>query len=121
MTYTILKTPYIFRYIRSSELDFIVKNGIIYSYNPRGTYWTTLLTDDPHEAQRRLSLRSPPLYRVGGLLLKDIDPGSIVYKGIAAPANGQPGGAEEILLKIPIPIVSIFDMQNKKTLYSYLK
>lgn len=121
MTYTILRTPYIFRYIGSSELDFIVRNGIIYSYNPRGTYWTTLLTDDPHEAQRRLSLPKPPLYRIGGFLLRDIDPRDIVYRGTVAPAYGQPGGAEEILLKIPIPIVSVFDMQSKKTLYSYLK
>jgi len=121
MSYTILKTPYIFRYIRSNEFSFIVKNSIIYSYNPRGTYWTTLLTDDPNEAQRRLSLRSPPLYRVGGFLLRDIDPRDIVYKGIVAPANGQPGGAEEILLNIPIPIISVFDMQGRSTLYSYLK
>jgi len=44
-----------------------------------------------------------------------------VYKGTVAPAYGKPGGAEEILLKIPIPIVPVFDMQNKKTLYRYLR
>jgi len=58
---------------------------------------------------------------ISGFLLKDIDPESTVYKGTVAPAYGQPGGAEEILLKIPIPVVSVFDMQSKKTLYSYLK
>ena len=51
MSYSFLKTPYLYRYIRStSEFNFVVKNGIIYSFNPAGTYWTTLLTDDPKYA-----------------------------------------------------------------------
>jgi len=119
--YKILKTPYIFRYISDNELNFIKRHHAIYSYNPLGTYWTTLLTDDPNYAQRMLFLKSPPKYRVGGILLRDVDPNYIIYKGIVAPAHGNPGGAEEILIATPIPIISIFDMNNKITLYSYLK
>jgi len=58
---------------------------------------------------------------VGGILLRDVDPNYIIYKGTVAPAYGNPGGAEEILIAIPIPIISIFDMDSKITKYSYLK
>jgi len=65
MSYNFLKTPYLYRYIRSvNEFDFVMKNGIIYSFNPKGTYWTTLLTDDPKYAQQKLSLPQLPLYRI---------------------------------------------------------
>ncbi|MEM4312183.1 MAG: hypothetical protein QXX95_07330 [Nitrososphaerales archaeon] len=85
---------------------------MIYSYNPQGTYWTTLLTDDQSYAQQVLSLPNPPLYRIGGIALKDIDPNLIKRRGIVAPAYGQPGGADEILLNGPVPIFSIFDFNR---------
>ena len=122
MSYTFLRTQYIYRYVRTAtEFNFVMKNGIIYSFNPAGTHWTTLLTNDPKYAQQRLSLPEPPLYRIGGFMLKDIDPSYIKYKGTVAPAYGQIGGAEEIVITTPIQIVSIFDMQNKNLVYSFLK
>ena len=122
MSYNFLKTPYLYRYIRSdNELNFVKKNGIIYSFNPIGTYWTTLLTSDPKYAQQRLSLPEPPLYRIGGFMLKDIDPNYIKYKGTVAPAYGQIGGTEEVVLAVPIPILSIFDMKNKNLVSCILK
>jgi len=122
MSYTFLKTQYMYRYVRTAtEFNFVIKNGIIYSFNPTGTHWTTLLTNDPKYAQQRLSLPEPPLYRIGGFMLKDIDPSYIKYKGTVAPAYGQIGGAEEIVITTPIQIVSIFDMQNKNLVYSFLK
>jgi len=122
MSYTFLKTQYIYRYVRTAtEFNFVMKNGIIYSFNPAGTHWTTLLTNDPKYAQQRLSLPEPPLYRIGGFMLKDIDPSYIKCKGTVAPAYGQIGGAEEIVITTPIQIVSIFDMQNKNLVYSFLK
>ncbi len=94
---------------------------MVYSYNPQGTYSTTLLTNDPSEAQKRLSLPNPPIYRVGGIPFKDLDPTIIKKRDIVAPAYGQPGRAEEILLDGPIPIFSIFDFNKGCTVYSFLK
>ncbi|MEN2975305.1 MAG: hypothetical protein ABDH32_07005 [Candidatus Caldarchaeales archaeon] len=85
-----------------------------------GTYWTTLITDDPALAQLYLSLPSPPVYRVGGFQLKDLDVSLIKWRGIVAPAYGQKGGAEEILITGPIPVLSIFDMSGKRTLCSVM-
>jgi len=54
-------------------------------------------------------------------MLKDVDPSYIKYKGTVAPAYGQIGGAEEIVITVPIPILSIFDMRGKRLVYSLLK
>ena len=54
-------------------------------------------------------------------MLKDVDSSYIKYKGIVAPAYGQIGGAEEIVITVPIPILSIFDMKNKKLVSCILK
>ncbi|MEM2485268.1 MAG: hypothetical protein QXT82_10605 [Candidatus Caldarchaeum sp.] len=120
--YVIDRSRFLFRYVRSSnEFNFIVRNHVVYSYNPSGTYWTTLLTNDQSEAQKRLSLPNPPIYRIGGIPFKDLEPTIIKKRGIVAPAYGQPGGAEEILLDGPIPIFSIFGFDKGQTVYSFLK
>jgi len=54
-------------------------------------------------------------------MLKDIDPDYIEYRGTVAPAYGQTGGAEEIVITVPIPILSIFDMRGKKVVFSLIK
>jgi hypothetical protein len=42
---------YIYRYTNSDrEVELIKKRMMVFSTNPYGTYWTTLLTDDPKEA-----------------------------------------------------------------------
>lgn len=98
---------YIYRYITSSnELKFIYDTNIVFSVNPYGTYWTTLLTDDASEAQRLLALSRKPIYRVGGFPLANIDRGLIIYQGPVKPNNNQPGGAWEILIKGPVMITS---------------
>jgi len=51
----------------------------------------------------------------------EVDPSYIKYRGIVAPAYGQIGGAEEIIITVPIPILSIFDMRSKRLVYSLLK
>lgn len=66
---------YLYRYVSRKELEFIRSHGMVYSVNPYGTYWTTLLTDDPDVAMCRLALSYRPEYRVGGFPLESIDRG----------------------------------------------
>ncbi|BFH72220.1 hypothetical protein SJAV_01640 [Sulfurisphaera javensis] len=59
-----LDSNYLYRYIGDDELEFIRRNGVIYSKNPMGTYFTTLFTNDSQKAMMYLSLSSPPRYRI---------------------------------------------------------
>jgi hypothetical protein len=86
-----------------------------------GTYWTTLITNDAVVAMQMLALPRAPRYRIGGLSIDEIDPRMIRRFDRAAPAYHQPGGAEEILIEGAIPIMSIFDLTNGRTIHSILK
>ncbi len=117
LPFLIKQTSFLFRYITSKkEYEFIRRHQLVYSTNPLGTYWTTLLTNDANEAQKLLALNKTPLYRVGGIPLNSIDLQKVRKKGVVAPAYGQPGGADEIILNEPILlfITSIYDLQNHK-------
>ena len=119
--FTIKNTRYLFRYVSShTEFDFIEKNRIIYSMNPMGTYWTTLITEDPLEAKRLLALPKIPHYRVGGISLADLDIRMVKRFDTASPAYNEPGGGEEILIEGAIPIVSIYDFNAQNSVYSFL-
>ncbi|EZQ06654.1 MULTISPECIES: hypothetical protein [Acidianus] len=107
---TLMRTPYLFRYISSdAEYEQIKRQGVIFSRNPVGTYWTTLFADDPITVQRLLALPRRPKYRVGGIPLKFIDVAWIKKKDIVQPNYNQPGGAEEFILSEPIVIFSIYN------------
>ena len=99
---------------------FILKNGVVYSTNPRGTYWTTLLTDDPMIASQLLAVSKNELFGIGGFRLADVDPRHIKYSGIVKPSRGFSGGAAEILIDIPIPIITVYDMVQKRVVASDL-
>ncbi|AKA74681.1 hypothetical protein SULI_13015 [Saccharolobus solfataricus] len=117
----IYDSGYLYRYIDKKELCFILKNGIVYSTNnPNGTYWTTLLTDDPSRASNFLAISKKELFRIGGFRLADVDPRHIKYSGIVKPAKGFSGGAIEILIDIPIPIITIYDIIGKRLIGSYM-
>ena len=104
---------YLFRYITSqNEYNFIIGKRMVFSTNTYGTYWTTLLTDDPIEAMQKLALSRKPIYRVGGVPLAAVDRSVIKYQGKALPKYGQPGGATEIIITAPILITSIYDFNN---------
>jgi hypothetical protein len=110
---------YLYRYVDKKELCFILKNGVVYSTtNPRGTYWTTLLTDDPIIASNLLAISKTELFRIGGFRLADVDPRHIKYTGIVKPSLDFPGGAIEILMDIPLPILTIYDLINKQPISS---
>ena len=117
---TIYDSGYLFRYVDDKELCFILKNGFVYSTNPMGTYWTTLLTDDPYVARDKLAIDKDPIYRIGGFKLSDIDPRHIKYQGRVKPWKNYRGGAVEILIDIPIPIISIYDLNRKNMVASDL-
>mgnify|MGYP001770660958 CR=1 FL=1 len=80
----------------------------------------TLLTDDPYVARDMLAKDKDPIYRVGGFKLSDIDPKHIKYQGRVKPWKNYRGGAVEILIDIPIPIVSIYDLNRKNIMASDL-
>jgi hypothetical protein len=104
---------YIYRYTNSdSEVEFIKQRRMIFSTNPYGTYWTTLLTDDPKEAMELLALPKEPKYRVGGVPIKSIDYAIIKYQGRVKPKYGRRGGAWEIVITAPIMIVSLCDISQ---------
>ena len=112
---------HLYRYVDKKELCFILKNGIVYStINPRGTYWTTLLTDDPAIASNLLAISKTELFRIGGFRLADIDPRHIKYTGFVKPSLNFSGGAIEILIDIPLPILTIYDLINKQLISSAL-
>ena len=118
---TVYDSGYLFRYVDEKELCFILKNGFVYSTtNPTGTYWTTLLTDDPHIARDLLAIDKRVIYRVGGFKLSDIDPKHIKYIGRVKPWKNYRGGAIEILIDIPIPIISIYDLNTQSVVASDL-
>jgi hypothetical protein len=104
---------YIYRYTSSDkEVAFIKQRMMVFSTNPYGTYWTTLLTDEPSEAKRLLALPKEPKYRVGGIPIVSVDQAIIKYQGRVKPNYGQPGGALEIIITAPIMIVSLCDISQ---------
>jgi hypothetical protein len=104
---------YIYRYTNSDkEVEFIKKRMMVFSTNPYGTYWTTLLTDDPKEAMKLLALPKEPKYRIGGIPIAGLDHAIIKYQGRVKPKYGQPGGAWEIVITAPIMIVSLCDISQ---------
>jgi len=113
-TYSTLDTYFfLFRYILSkNELDFIRNKRIVFSTNRYGTYWTTLLTDDPKVAMQRLALPNQPIARVGGVPLATVDNILIRYQGRVLPNHGQPGGARDIVLRGPVIITSLYDFNT---------
>lgn len=66
MHVTILETLFLYRYVSEDEFQFIKDNGIIYSTNRVGTYFTSMFTNDANDAIKYLSLSNAPSYRVGG-------------------------------------------------------
>lgn len=115
---TVLDSPFLFRYVSENEFEFVRRNGFVFSLNPVGTYYTTLLTNDPADAQRYLALSYKPRFRVGGFPLSDpLVQLQVVFVGYVAPKYGQPGGAREYVLKGPLfvlskPYVYAYDMVN---------
>ncbi|BAB67030.1 hypothetical protein [Sulfurisphaera tokodaii] len=117
----IYDSGYLYRYVDRAELCFILKNGIVYSTkNPKGTYWTTLFTDSPSIARNWLAVDKSEFFRIGGFRLADVDPRHIKYSGIVKPSGNFKGGAIEILIDIPIPIISIYDMMRGRQIGSYM-
>ena len=116
----IYDSGYLYRYIDKKELCFILKSGIVYSINPAGTYWTTLFTDESIIARNLLAISKKELYRIGGFRLAEVDPKHIKYSSVVKPSKGFKGGAIEILIDIPIPTISIYDMASKQLVGSYM-
>jgi hypothetical protein len=110
---------YLFRYVRRKEADFIKNKNIIYSINPYGTYWTTMYTDDPMTAKCLLALDYEPEFRVGGIPIDAVPRKGIIYQGIVKPKKDPisgiilPGGAWEIVLKVPVFIIYMVDLTTK--------
>jgi hypothetical protein len=104
---------YIYRYTSSqAEVKFIKERRMVFSTNHYGTYWTTLLTDDPGEAQRLLALPRRPTHRVGGITIVSVDHRMIKYQGKVKVNNRQPGGAWELVITAPIMITSLCDIRQ---------
>ncbi|ARM76948.1 hypothetical protein [Acidianus manzaensis] len=115
---SIFNTKHLYRYVDQNEFDFIKKHRIIYSHNIIGTYFTTFFTNSKDDAHQYLRIKKEQIYRVGGFpisyvlsLLKphDLRKRYFLLKGYVQPIRKTIGGADEYLVKIPIPILKPYN------------
>ncbi|BAB66025.1 hypothetical protein [Sulfurisphaera tokodaii] len=110
------------RYIGDNEFSFIRSNGYVKSTNPRGTYWTNLLTNDPICAKVLLGLKYEVKYRISSIpktILKDLPSDIYEINHITIPETGfinYPGFTSlkviEVIIRKPLNPNSIYDMDN---------
>ena len=112
-------SPNLFRYVGESEYKFIMEKGYVKSINPKGTYWTTLLTEDPQCAKQLLKLPREVRYRVAGPVFSDtlkcilFKPLDYEEEPIPHRESGVGITVTAVIIRKPLPPASIFDMVNK--------
>ena len=109
-------SPNLFRYVGESEFYFIRTNGYVKSINSKGTYWTTLLTEDPECAKELLGLNREVRYRVAGPLKSVLSLLRLEDYEVNLIKPQEPGFSRhviEIVIRRPLPPASIFDMLGR--------
>jgi len=90
-----------YRYVGEEEKQSIEGENLIHSRSG-ATYFTPDRYDSAGEAQKRLALQRPPVWRIGGIAGNDMPELDRSTLRVVAPLNGQPGGGKECTASRPV-------------------